>query len=187
MTFMTLILKWKENTLNRVIHNSFSSPFLSYVFPPLSSLPLVSFSLFYLTLFSLSSPPLFSLVSVSLSLCPLPHASLISPPPSPLPPLPLLSCLFYRFFYSILGLTSFLAYISHNTQWKILRGCACRCAFLCCYSCKCVDCDAEMNDVEPDLDGERSDLFNNTRQSGTPKFYPPGRVIHIVKTMSQSG
>ena len=69
-------------------------------------------------------------------------------------------------------------------QWKILRGCACRSAFVCCYGCKCVNCDAQLRD--PEADWEHFQLPNN-KNSKTPTFYPPGKVIHVVKTVSVPG
>ena len=69
-------------------------------------------------------------------------------------------------------------------QWKILRGCACRSAFVCCYGCKCVNCDAQLRDAEADW--EHFQLPNN-KNSKTPTFYPPGKVIHVVKTVSVPG
>ena len=69
-------------------------------------------------------------------------------------------------------------------QWKILRGCACRCAFVCCYGCKCVKFDSQERDTEGDWD--QFQLPSN-KNSKTPTFYPPGKVIHVVKTVSIRG
>ena len=66
-------------------------------------------------------------------------------------------------------------------QWKILRGCACRCAFVCCYGCKCVRFDTREQETEEDWENF---VLPSNKNSKTPNFYPPGRVIHIVKTVS---
>lgn len=79
-----------------------------------------------------------------------------------------------------------MAVIKYSTtpKWKILRGCVCRCAFVCCYGCKCVNCDAQLRDSEADW--EHFQLPNN-KNSQTPPFFPPGKVIHVVKTVSVPG
>jgi len=76
-----------------------------------------------------------------------------------------------------------LAVISHSTtpKWKILRGCACRCALVCCYGCRCVKFDTREQETEEDWENF---VLPSNKNSKTPNFYPPGRVIHIVKTVS---
>lgn len=76
-----------------------------------------------------------------------------------------------------------LAVISHSTtpKWKILRGCACRCAFVCCYGCKCVKFESEEQETDEDWENFEVPRYKSFL---TRNFYPPGKVIHVVKTVS---
>ncbi|XP_048578810.1 diacylglycerol lipase-alpha isoform X2 [Nematostella vectensis] len=72
---------------------------------------------------------------------------------------------------------------SRIPKWKILRGCACRCAFVCCAGCRCVNIEGHQHEI----DGEVQTIqIPEITHSNSMRFFPPGRIMHVVKTVSVS-